>query len=61
MSKALQVFEKQLAEKRITMSDVSDWKDPNILQRLKNSQSNSCHVILGKKAFMARTSSCNWR
>lgn len=35
MAKAVQAAEKQLTEKGITMPEVSDWKDPDILRHLK--------------------------
>ena len=35
MTKAVQEAEKYLVEKGITTPEVSDWKDPDILQRLK--------------------------
>ncbi len=35
MTKAVQEAEKQLIEKGITTPEVSDWKDPDILRRLK--------------------------
>ena len=35
MIKAVQKAEEKLAAKGVTMPEISDWKDPDILKRLK--------------------------